>query len=94
MTAPFDPTLEGLAGPGLSCVGHAEGVWLECCFPKGLVSSSTGSPVRNLTGHTDGVLSVAFSPDGQWIVSGSDDNTVRIWQFSDGMYGGGCMGCT
>ena len=23
--------------------------------------------------------SVAYSPDGQYIISGSDDNTVRIW---------------
>ena len=62
-------------------------------FPKASVSSSTGSAVRTLTGHTDWVNAVAVSPDGQWIVSGSNDNTVRIWQFSDGMCGGGCMGC-
>lgn len=30
-------------------------------------------------GHTDFVLSVAFSPDGMRIVSGSVDNTVRVW---------------
>jgi len=30
------------------------------------------------------VLSVAFSPDGQTLASGSDDTTVRLWQVSDG----------
>ncbi|HEY9621592.1 MAG TPA: AAA-like domain-containing protein [Crinalium sp.] len=30
-------------------------------------------------GHTASVYSVAFSPDGQRIVSGSGDNTVRLW---------------
>jgi WD40 repeat protein len=32
-----------------------------------------------LKGHTDIVNSVSFSPDGQHIVSGSDDSTIRVW---------------
>ena len=39
---------------------------------------------RTLTGHTDSVLSVAFSPDGKLLASGSDDNTVRIWDMATG----------
>ena len=30
-------------------------------------------------GHTDHVWSVAFSPDGQTLASGSWDNTIRLW---------------
>jgi WD40 repeat protein len=36
------------------------------------------------TGHTDPVLSVAFSPDGQHIVSGSADKTICVWNATTG----------
>ncbi len=35
--------------------------------------------VRVLTGHTGRVESVAFSPDGRRIVSGSMDKTLKVW---------------
>jgi len=29
--------------------------------------------------HSDYIRSVAFSPDGTKIVSGSDDGTIKVW---------------
>ena len=34
---------------------------------------------NKLIAHEDDVTSVAFSPDGHSIVSGSDDNTIQLW---------------
>src|SRR5262249_21185848 len=41
--------------------------------------------IQILHGHTDEVMSVSFSPDGKRMVSGSNDNTVRIWDVNSGM---------
>jgi len=37
-----------------------------------------------LEGHADVILSVAFSPDGKSIVSGSYDTTIRVWDAETG----------
>jgi WD40 repeat protein len=43
------------------------------------VNASMGAVLQTLEGHTDSVTSVAFSPDGKQIVSGSDDTTIKLW---------------
>src|SRR2546421_189 len=47
----------------------------------------TGAPGPVLRGHEGSVMSVAVSPDGAHIVSGSVDKTVRVWDARTGAPG-------
>ena len=40
--------------------------------------------IVTLKGHTDCVFSVVFNHDGTKIVSGSQDNTIRVWNVDTG----------
>ena len=60
----------------LLAVASSIGIWLY--------DAQTYQERAVLTGHTDGVLSVAFSPDGQTLASGSRDDTVRLWDVATG----------
>jgi len=44
----------------------------------------TKAKALRLAGHDGPVRCVAFSPNGQLVLSGSDDNSLRVWDASDG----------
>ena len=78
--------LHRLSGPGSSVTSIAyspdgkilavSGAWDEWIF---LHKADTGDIIPWLIGHTAGVSSLAFSGDGKTLASGSNDNTVRLW---------------
>jgi WD40 repeat protein len=86
----------------LTLTGHAHWVWSVAFSLDGntLASSSsdravklwdsqTGRCLKTLTGHTEPIRSIAFispKPNIPYLVSGSDDHTVRIWD-----YEGNCL---
>lgn len=40
-------------------------------------------PIKRFAGHTQNPMSCAFSPDGQSVVSVSQDGSVRVWSLSE-----------
>ncbi len=51
---------------------------------KPAIEADWGACIQTLEGHSDWVKSVAFSYDGTQVVSGSHDQTVKLWDASSG----------
>jgi WD40 repeat protein/serine/threonine protein kinase len=80
---------------------HQLPTWLATMLPAGLSNatpvrltpqpspSATPVPIGTLlytyTAHTDWVNAVCWSPDGQYIASGSRDNSVQVWETTTGV---------
>ncbi len=54
----------------------------HCSFAQTFIDGQM--PDTFLAGHTRWVNSVAFSPDGNTIASGSRDNTIKLWDVASG----------
>ena len=50
----------------------------------GIYRAADGKLLQTLEGHTDGVLSVRFSPDGRRLLSSGYDQTARLWNLETG----------
>ena len=59
-------------------LAYADG--LDIC----LQDAGTGEEKMLLTGHTWGIHSMALSPDGDMLASGSEDTTIRLWDMHTG----------
>ncbi|CAG8399692.1 unnamed protein product [Penicillium salamii] len=45
-----------------------------------LFDAASGTCIRTLTGHTNSIISILFSPDSRTLVTASDDSVCRVWE--------------
>ena len=65
---------------------HVNAVDTDGNFRQTSFNLVSNSPYHysSLQGHTRGVFSVLFSPDGKVVASGANDNTIRLWNVATG----------
>ncbi|MBA4186500.1 MAG: hypothetical protein C0467_00635 [Planctomycetaceae bacterium] len=52
--------------------------------PDGTAAGNTSTRLREYTGHTGAVTTLAVVPDGSLLVTGGEDKTVRVWEIGSG----------
>lgn len=65
---------------------HPDGRRVALCGARGpvVIDATTGKVVMELAGHEKEVRSVQFSPDGNLLITASEDATARIWRLATG----------
>jgi len=69
----------------ICCYGYPIGADIDnedLRYSLRLLDLVTGRELRQFKGHDRSIHSLAISGDGRFLVSGSDDNSMRLWQLS------------
>src|SRR5438876_12300728 len=66
------------------CQTETLGILRYVPFVSAKTKSETDTGVRTLNGHTEWVMSVAFSPTGRILASGSADKHIKLWDVQIG----------
>jgi WD40 repeat protein len=82
--------LEEIGEPALEALRKAAGghddpdVRLRAAVVARTIQKQLSGQLRVFEGHSDLVRAVALSPDGRTVLSGSHDQTIRLWEVASG----------
>ena len=76
-TLAVSPDDRWLAAAGVAGVVH---LWELAAIDPSTASPGSPPAPRELNGHRDSIVSLAWSPDGGLLASGSEDHDVRLWR--------------
>ncbi|HEX5059363.1 MAG TPA: protein kinase, partial [Kofleriaceae bacterium] len=88
----YDSLLYGLAKKALSTDPSHAAAWLKLMSDRGLswdktqkvaIDAARLGLARELRGHAQDIEHVAVTPDGKYVITGSDDSTARIWNLAN-----------
>ena len=68
--------------PGRKLTGESRMVAGGADGSVGAWDAATGRVVRQFTGHRHAVTSLALTPDGKTLATGSADTTVLLWDMA------------
>jgi WD40 repeat protein len=92
----FNPKDSSQAISGSYCGGNPHGAFPDCKDTLILWDVNRGQRLHSFDGHTSTVTAVDFSPNGDSVVSGSSDLTIKLWDVQKGQerftYRGHSMG--
>mmetsp|Transcript_2712 Transcript_2712/g.4229 ORF Transcript_2712/g.4229 Transcript_2712/m.4229 type:complete len:425 (+) Transcript_2712:15-1289(+) len=80
---PLLEVLKFLSSKEVVGIARVSKQFYEACFHEEIQKPGF-IQTKILTGHKEGVLSVALSQDKQILVSGGRDNTIRVWNLTTG----------
>lgn len=61
-----------------------QGSWVRADAFIRLWDTATGAELRTLNGHTEFIMSLAFSGDGKYLLSGGQDRLAKLWEVESG----------
>jgi WD40 repeat protein len=73
-----EPVIQSL----LKQIDIADFLGFHCLSPS--LTPPGGALIRTLTGHSLGITTVTVTPDGRRVISGSGDNTLKVWNLETG----------